>query len=400
MDGAIIAILVVLFVLIVTIIAVVVIKWKKRKSPVKTGGTVFVQHKGCPDGWTKLSGGKCKAPSTYNGPCDKISDFSNTTDSQKRSWAKTCGVKWSSLPDPVHVSSGSESSESESSESSDDNIDVDCPDGWKGTSDGKCRAPSSYTGPCGGISEFSNYTNDQKWTWAKDCGAKWSGLLAPSGDGGVNSQTKCTTGWVKIGDVCKPPRGSFEIDIMKLTPMTTCCNPQCETEDVCKTMGVPVGFWGDRNRFTKIVVSYYPPTNSDGSVRKAIATRAVDVDGGGTITQPVYFIRMTQWLGESSKLVPTVNCISNGVRNKFIGVVNRLHRSAHKNTLLSRLRDANYPCTDTGIDIGVATKIWGSNGNRNTGVVVSFEPSRDQRSFATMLNYPAEVYYRNLASEY
>jgi len=138
----------------------------------------------CPDGWTDLGGGACRAPYWYWGPCAQVSGFNGYDDNAKRDWANYCvGGRWTNTVM--------------------EDITTDCPDGWTKQADGGCCGPESYRGPCNSCknigtrqvpvqksrevpifewkrsceresgTSFAGYNNWKKEEWERECGANW-----------------------------------------------------------------------------------------------------------------------------------------------------------------------------------------------------------------------------------
>ena len=74
----------------------------KMQAAIKCGvewpcQTCRLNFKKCPVGWHAVNGLVCKAPRTYDGMCDKVIDFADTSDETRARWAARCDAKWPCL---------------------------------------------------------------------------------------------------------------------------------------------------------------------------------------------------------------------------------------------------------------------------------------------------------------
>lgn len=119
----------------------------------------------CPEGWTNDVGSDCFAPTSYTGPCVTRKSFVAYGESDKASWAHTCGVAWPSMKHERWTASASSA-----------NCAMDysknCPENWTST-DGFCRAPADYSGSCVSVLPAGKYTSEQKRKIAETCNAPW-----------------------------------------------------------------------------------------------------------------------------------------------------------------------------------------------------------------------------------
>eukprot|EP00928_Gymnodinium_smaydae_P051850 TRINITY_DN3548_c0_g2_i2.p1 TRINITY_DN3548_c0_g2~~TRINITY_DN3548_c0_g2_i2.p1 ORF type:complete len:415 (-),score=35.67 TRINITY_DN3548_c0_g2_i2:254-1498(-) len=149
---------------------------KRGARPKPCKKTDYTQH--CPQGWTELEppapqglfggmrlptttppgSGKCVAPSDYNPPagmdCSTFM-YANLSKKQKKIKEVFCQVKW-----PCDGSANPDYSQL-------------CPSGWQYFTDGSCRAPFYYRGPCKNKMHFLGFTKRMKESWGQLCNASW-----------------------------------------------------------------------------------------------------------------------------------------------------------------------------------------------------------------------------------
>lgn len=81
--------------------------------------------------------------------------------------------------------------------------DSPCPAGWNIAGDLECRAPLSYTGPCGVVAQMASADVDGKQQIERNCSVAWPCF----DDCSQNfSASACPVGWIHLGnDLCEAP---------------------------------------------------------------------------------------------------------------------------------------------------------------------------------------------------
>jgi len=127
----------------------------------------------CPDKFVNIGpafGGSaelCAASSGYVGPCgSEAYSFGSMTVTAKDRWSSMCQAYF---PCRAAASDAAASLRVGSSSS------AVCPEGWKRIEgELKCASPSTYSGPCRGIMDFSGYNSNMLNKWSAKCGAAWN----------------------------------------------------------------------------------------------------------------------------------------------------------------------------------------------------------------------------------
>lgn len=117
----------------------------------------------CPINWSNNPDQKsCSAPDSYVGPCPSVLYLFNMTESEKIALMDRCNIEW-----PTHQN-----------KTVYDLKNTFCPIGWKlsNIQNDVCIAPESYNGPCEKKISFSNFSNEEKYDFAKKCDVQWKSL--------------------------------------------------------------------------------------------------------------------------------------------------------------------------------------------------------------------------------
>lgn len=112
----------------------------------------------CPIGWHQTSN-FCMAPTTYNGACARLMDFSRYTIRGLSIWASQCKAPWPCVS-PVDCPAGRDYSSV-------------CPDGWILKSGG-CAASKKYKGNCQDpLYNLEKFTQLEKENFESACNVSW-----------------------------------------------------------------------------------------------------------------------------------------------------------------------------------------------------------------------------------
>ncbi|KAK2195876.1 CPW-WPC domain [Babesia duncani] len=149
----------------------------------------------CPEGWKKI-GNECHAPKSYNGPCTKIVQFDDFTIEAKLTWASSCGVGFLYVYRcrlNGHVKALVVQTTRIALIICEIMIQMDlvsfvCLVCCRNIENIVIDA-SSYTGPCNGQFDFSDYTTEAKQMWATQCPSAF--IKCPM-DWILNSDGSCT----------------------------------------------------------------------------------------------------------------------------------------------------------------------------------------------------------------
>lgn len=116
----------------------------------------------CPDGWESVGDGLCMAPESYkaNG-CPLLQGFHGWSNGMKTDFAEKCGVSW-----PCSTAAEAQRGDCQQLDLS------SCPRRWAAMGGGGCAAPPDIRGDCA-EAELANMSDEQKLTFAADCGVEW-----------------------------------------------------------------------------------------------------------------------------------------------------------------------------------------------------------------------------------
>jgi len=111
-------------------------------------------HDTCPKGWSLKAGQVCRAPQSYNGPCEHTAYMSGASEADKKAFEASCRVEWVEVGGfCLH------------------DYAAPCPFGWHSEGD-VCIGPLMYD-ECSRQKSFSEMTPAAKEDWASMCKVKW-----------------------------------------------------------------------------------------------------------------------------------------------------------------------------------------------------------------------------------
>eukprot|EP00917_Polyrhabdina_sp_WS-2016_P017777 GHVP01038440.1.p1 GENE.GHVP01038440.1~~GHVP01038440.1.p1 ORF type:complete len:386 (-),score=56.01 GHVP01038440.1:1846-3003(-) len=144
----------------------------------------------CPLSWDFQSGGDCRAPDDYKGPCDSVLNFIGMSEIDRNAASRMCEFQW-----PCY----------EECKGKGKNYHYPCPSGWNLKSDGeRCQFPDTYKGPCLGDNAVANLSIDMKKLYEEKCEISW-----PCNDHPCTVDlSKCPVGW---SEVKSPPDTSGHV---------------------------------------------------------------------------------------------------------------------------------------------------------------------------------------------
>lgn len=137
----------------------------------------------CPVDWHR-KGALCVASAAYAGRCAAEADFSEMSIEQKMAFANLCSVAF-----PCQESCAQD-------------FGLSCPSLWREIAPGLCSAPLNYEGNCATRLNVAAMTEEEKYSWAARCGARWP----CAGAARRNYENICPEGWsMQFGKVCAAP---------------------------------------------------------------------------------------------------------------------------------------------------------------------------------------------------
>merc|ERR1712224_220066 len=104
----------------------------------------------CPRGWSLQSGQVCRAPPSYDGPCEHTAYMSGATEADKKAFEASCRVAWPDFGGVCYH-----------------DYTAPCPFGWHSGRDG-CVAPLTYDA-CSRQKSFNGMAPSAKEDWARLC---------------------------------------------------------------------------------------------------------------------------------------------------------------------------------------------------------------------------------------
>lgn len=108
----------------------------------------------CPEGWSLEFGKMCRAPHSYDGPCEITAYMGSATLADKKAFEATCHVKWPLSADTCVY-----------------DFNAPCPSGWY-LDGNECLAPAAYN-TCSNRKSFLGMSPASKEEWAQNCGVKF-----------------------------------------------------------------------------------------------------------------------------------------------------------------------------------------------------------------------------------
>lgn len=109
----------------------------------------------CAEGWhTLINSDECAAPLSYVGPCSRLLHVEHDT-KKKKLTERECNIKWPCLVQ------------------CDKDFSSQCPEDWYAEDEKVCRPLSTYTGSCLLPYDFSNMNEKQKEIWSNKCETTW-----------------------------------------------------------------------------------------------------------------------------------------------------------------------------------------------------------------------------------
>eukprot|EP00927_Polykrikos_kofoidii_P046452 TRINITY_DN40696_c0_g1_i1.p1 TRINITY_DN40696_c0_g1~~TRINITY_DN40696_c0_g1_i1.p1 ORF type:complete len:408 (-),score=39.62 TRINITY_DN40696_c0_g1_i1:34-1257(-) len=137
----------------------------------------------CPQDWLVGTDSRTGRPSSCLAPLGFVpaqgcpTQFSGPrTTKEKRRLEDQCAIMWP-CSERNNASINREIDEDGDFDGGKRDLSVPCPDGWGYFSDGSCRAPHRYSGPCLKKMHFLGYTRSMKAQWARQCNANWPMLV-------------------------------------------------------------------------------------------------------------------------------------------------------------------------------------------------------------------------------